>query len=762
MEPSTPTHQTRLAYITQRVQAWTVKSDPLWPVGGSFTIARPHSCVHCQDVTLTQQWPQGQNQASFALVLEASLAKAVDACLTGCALYRFFVDFLVACSLDLAGTLRAGTDVFRFQLHGQHSHPRWPLSTPSPPPASGITSTPLSASISLAMEDGSSQGISNRKSFHLEMYVSNRPFELDKRSQRTVQTARDCLERCIKCHSGCRVGGDIYGDASSFPADIERLPTSDIPTRLLQIKGHSGQGLRLLLIETSGAPPELIEAISKESYIALSYCWGADQPIKLTGKTHTSLTTQGVNTGDLPRTLQDAAWFVRKMGRQFLWVDALCILQDSDGDKAAEISRMGTYYGSSAATLSAASASDCNQGFLDWTGPPEGQQQFLTGPISVPFKCLDGDAHVADGHVYLFSRIRPPPEPITTRAWTLQEAFLSRRLLIFAANQMYWCCSSGYSDESGALREHAFGGPESPVELIYPIARLAELPAELGWRRVVASYTRRGLGFAGDKLPAIAALAEAFTKTAADRGRRWKYLAGLQVDVGEDDDLDEDRRGQIWAAALLWHSASWQDCTRPVDYRAPSWSWAAVEGRVDLKDKARQGPISDHVAVRVNDYGVVLKDAIAPFGMVASGFLLLQAKLVALHATIDLGVCPSIKGDDDREPPLKATPGDEEQPTLELRPDSMADIKAIRAGVAGHTDPLPLSLLVVHGDGDSKEAHDGLIVCPASPGLRNSVPKEHESVAKPYCRIGTFILRPPPGSVKSLLDGIDPQLVCLL
>lgn len=610
-------------------------------------------------------------------------------------------------------------------------------------------------------------------------YISTRPFELDKRSRRTVQTARNCLERCIECHPGCRVGGNLYGDARSFLAATERLPPSDIPSRLLQIKGDSDQGLHLLLVETGDAPRELVEVISQEGYIALSYCWGADQPIKLTTKTHASFTTQGLNTGDLPRTLQDAAWFVREMGRQFLWVDALCILQDSDGDKAVEISRMGTYYGSSAATLSAASASNCNQGFLDGAGP-EGQPQFLTGPIRVRFKPLDDDAPAGGGgYVYLFNRIQPPPEPITTRAWTLQEAFLSRRLLIFAANQMYWCCSSGYSDESGALRERTFGGPDSPVALIYPTAKLVELPAELGWRRVVASYTRRGLGFAGDKLPAVAALAEAFTKIAADRGRRWKYLAGLQVDVGEegdggggDDNLDEGRRKKMWAAALMWHSASWQDCTRPVAYRAPSWSWAAVEGRVDLKGEVWQGPISGHVAIRVDDYGVVPKDARAPFGMVASGFILLQAKLIALHATIDLGVDASIKGDDDWEPPLKTTPPEEEQPTLELRPDSFTDLEAIRAGVAGYTDPLPLSLLVVHGDGDSKEAYDGLIVCPASPDLRNGVPREHESVAKAYCRIGTFILRPSPGaaggkdeadgSIKPLFDSIEPQPVCLL
>ncbi|KAL8366424.1 hypothetical protein RB595_004956 [Gaeumannomyces hyphopodioides] len=805
-----PTHQDRLAYIAERIEAGAIEAkeytkrvesesvtgDLLWPVGGSFTLAEPHSCTRCQDATLTQQTLEGQDWDTYTLKLEASLATAVDACLSGCALYRYFVDSLTSYKLDLPGTLEAGTHVLKFELFAGADGPRGSPSTPPPPstthpsgsvppPGSDTSTTPhLKQRISLVMEDGSAQKMSSSSFQYLEMFaregdpaarfISTRPFELDKRSQRTVQTARNCLERCIKCHPGCRVGGSLYGNASSFLAETERLAPSDIPSRLLQVKGGSGREIRLLLVETGGAPRDLIETISQEGYIVLSYCWGADQPIKLTKETHASLTTQGVDTDDLPRTLRDAAWFVREMGRQFLWVDALCILQDSVDDKAVEISRMGTYYGSSAATLSAASAWNCNQGFLEEAGP-QGQSLFLTGPIRVRFKSLD-NAGAGGGYAYLFNRIQPPPEPITTRAWTLQEAFLSRRLLIFAASQMYWCCSSGYSDESGALRERTFGGPDSPVALIYPTAKLVELPAELGWRRVVTSYTRRGLGFAGDKLPAVAALAQAFVRIAADRGRRWKYLAGLQIDVGEEgggggDDLDEVRRKKMWAAALMWHSASWQDCTRPADYRAPSWSWAAVEGRVNLKEEVWKGPVSGDVAIRVDDYGVVPKDPRAPFGMVASGFVLLQAKLIAPQAALDLGVGASIQGDDWEPPsPLKAK--FQEEPTLELRPDSMTDLEAFRAGICGYTDPLPLSLLVVNGGVGFKEAHNGLVVCPASPDLRDGIPKKHASVTNVCRRIGTFILRPLAKSVqgqgqgedpvKTLLNGIEPQLVCLL
>ncbi|KAL8300887.1 hypothetical protein RB597_009384 [Gaeumannomyces tritici] len=797
MESGTPTHQDRLAYIAQRIEAkehtkWA-GNRLLWPMGGSFSIAEPHSCTHCQDVTLAQQRIGRRNWDGYTLELEASLATAVDACLSGCALYRYFVDSLTSYTLDLPATLEAANQVLRFGLFAGTGGPRsptMPTAHPSgsvPSPGDHLSPTPpLRQRTSLVMADGSVQEMFSSASHTMEMFARQgdpaarfiiaRPFELDKRSQRTVQTARNCLERCIKYHAGCRVGGSLYGDAKSLLAATERLAPSDIPTRLLQVKGGSGREIRLLLVETGGAPQDMIDTISQEGYIALSYCWGADQPIKLKRETHASLTTQGVNAEDLPRTLRDAAWFVREMGRQFLWVDALCIRQDSNDDKTVEISRMGTYYGSSAATLSAASAWNCNQGFLE-EARPHGSRLFLTGPIRVRFKSLD-DANAGGGRVYLFDRNEPPPEPITTRAWTLQEAFLSRRLLIFAANQMYWCCSSGYSEESGTLWERIFGGAESPVALIYPAAKLVELPIEVGWSKVVASYTRRGLGVASDKLPAVAALAEAFVKIAADRGRRWKYMAGLHIDVSEGgdgggDDRDEGlRRQRTWAAALMWHSASWQDCTRPAAYRAPSWSWAAVEGRVNLKKEVWDGPVYGNVAIRVADYGVVPTDPRAPFGMVASGFVLLHAKLITLEAALDLGVGVTIQGDDwEPTSPLRET-FRQEQPALELRPDSMTDLEAFRAGISGYTDPFPLSLLVVNGDAGSKEADNGLIVCPVSPDLRGGIPKKHASIANVYCRIGTFILRPSSESdqgqaqgeapVKTLLNGIEPQPICLL
>jgi hypothetical protein len=75
----------------------------------------------------------------------------------------------------------------------------------------------------------------------------------------------------------------------------------------------------------------------------LSYCWGADQPQKLTTKSKEGL-KQGFQSQELPQTLQDAIRITAATGLKYIWIDAMCILQDSPEDKEIEIARMPLYY----------------------------------------------------------------------------------------------------------------------------------------------------------------------------------------------------------------------------------------------------------------------------------------------------------------------------------------------------------------------------------------------------------------------------------
>lgn len=72
-----------------------------------------------------------------------------------------------------------------------------------------------------------------------------------------------------------------------------------------------------------------------------------------------------------PQTVIDAKLVCRKLGFQYLWIDALCIIQDSQQDKAHEILRMGLIYSNAIITISTTSAIGVNDGFLTRRIRPE-------------------------------------------------------------------------------------------------------------------------------------------------------------------------------------------------------------------------------------------------------------------------------------------------------------------------------------------------------------------------------------------------------
>ena len=97
----------------------------------------------------------------------------------------------------------------------------------------------------------------------------------------------------------------------------------------------------------------------------------------------------GVATSTLPATIQDAIIVTRKLGLRYLWVDALCIFQDSTSDKDAEIAKMDQIYQNARLTISAASAEKCQDGFL----APRSWRGDFSLPISyssIPFACPNG------------------------------------------------------------------------------------------------------------------------------------------------------------------------------------------------------------------------------------------------------------------------------------------------------------------------------------------------------------------------------------
>jgi hypothetical protein len=112
------------------------------------------------------------------------------------------------------------------------------------------------------------------------------------------------------------------------------------------------------------------DTTTKIQYVALSYYWGTTQHFTTTSANLARM-KERICWNELPQTIKDAITTTRALGIQYLWVDALCIIQDSQEDWEAESKKMADVYGGAFLTISAALDPDVHHGlFQDSKVPP--------------------------------------------------------------------------------------------------------------------------------------------------------------------------------------------------------------------------------------------------------------------------------------------------------------------------------------------------------------------------------------------------------
>jgi hypothetical protein len=157
-----------------------------------------------------------------------------------------------------------------------------------------------------------------------------------KRPSGFINDAKSWFSECTEKHETC-------------PAYDETA----LPTRVLDTM-TSADTLGLRLYETRGM---------KGYYATLSYCWGADQPLKLTSA-RLAAYNNNIMEETLPQSIRDAVYVTRCLGMRYLWIDAYCIIQDSEEDKKLEIAQMGSIYKNSHLTIEGSGSSSSETGFL--------------------------------------------------------------------------------------------------------------------------------------------------------------------------------------------------------------------------------------------------------------------------------------------------------------------------------------------------------------------------------------------------------------
>lgn len=311
---------------------------------------------------------------------------------------------------------------------------------------------------------------------------------------------------------------------------------------------------------------------TRAQYLALSYCWGkqpdsAAKPLQLQ-KDNLKQLVAGIKLESLQQSIKDAIFATRKLGFRYLWVDALCIIQDCAEDKETEISRMASIYKNASVTIAASSSENAAHGFLTQKIRPYCPDYEVRIPM----------ANNATGTVYLSTGPYEPDHPLDKRGWTLQEFMLSSRMLIFSDYELLWQC------KEVDLRSVSTRGLEylQPLESLpwtvfdngaEPFFGNLEADKLYLWKTIVQQYTDRNLTNTDDKLNAVMGIT-------SELETLWR-------------DINIYGLWTKWFIDLLaWHKPDIEREEGRNLKRAPSWSWASLDGVV-----AYEGSISTEDAV---------------------------------------------------------------------------------------------------------------------------------------------------------------------
>lgn len=142
----------------------------------------------------------------------------------------------------------------------------------------------------------------------------------------------------------------------------------------------------------------------------------------------------------LPKTFIDAVIVTRLLRVQYLWIDSLCILQDSPRDWELESSRMQYVYKNATVTIAATMASNSTSGFL--TSIPRKDTFSLPLNYESLATKMRGTLHLGHQEEESFYYYRLFRGPLATRGWTVQEHVLASRLIHFGKDEIWWECSS--------------------------------------------------------------------------------------------------------------------------------------------------------------------------------------------------------------------------------------------------------------------------------------------------------------------------------
>jgi hypothetical protein len=344
-----------------------------------------------------------------------------------------------------------------------------------------------------------------------------------------------------------------------------------LPMRLIDVEAEAHAG-SVQLVTTLAMP-------SRTRYLALSYCWGegfaAARQLKTTWST-LRRHLQRLPSDQITNVVHDAIKVAQALRVRYLWVDAICIIQDDIEDWARESRRMGLVYTNAYATICALASSSCLEGFL-----------IRTPTVRVHFKSglrpqVEGLLHICrqpaldritdeDCSFDSFRYLDSASSAWNSRAWVYQEERLSKRQICFGTSRLHLALSNKQVTEGNRdryrdpLSSHQWPSSFHDEHRQFIASGDAEI-LQNSWLNATESVSQKKLSDQQDRFPAVSGLVRLIAEALGDT-----YVAGIWC-----KDL---LRGLLWkgesrVVSNQPHYLSHLSRPGSATYTCPSWSWA--------------------------------------------------------------------------------------------------------------------------------------------------------------------------------------------
>lgn len=408
---------------------------------------------------------------------------------------------------------------------------------------------------------------------------------------RIQQRGRTWTRQCLESHTLC----SSYSESAAW-----------YPGRLIYIEGRKSEELfRLRLVERTNLP-------KTGRYTTLSHRWSDRDFFRLTSVSQ-ELMKSGFVSSCLPATFQDAVTATYYLGFCYVWIDSLCILQDSKKDWLDQSAEMHQVYTNSVCTLAATSAADCTARMFSQCE----NGAIVANQVNLRTWARRSKIGLYDERLWNLS---VDQSPLTGRGWVFQERMLSPATIHFTEHQMLWDCRELRASENwpmGIPDQRKTGDSLSSLlwkQLLLTKPGVEATQKGLEWHVIVQEYSEMQLTVPSDRLLALSGVANAFAT--AWRRVPEEYVAGMWRST-----LSKDL---FWArAANKWNVH--KKAARPAGcYLAPTFSWASVTTSVSSYDYSTTPKFSVkdiHLQHANHD----------PFGKLEAGFVTIRGVVLSFE-----------------------------------------------------------------------------------------------------------------------------------